>query len=321
MSDEDIVFGGVEGGGTNFVMLIGTGPNRVIDEHKIRTTTPDDTLEQVVEFLRRPRPGVTLGAVGLSSFGPVDLDPTSSTYGYITTTPKESWPNTPIVPILREKLGLPIGFDTDTNGAALGERRWGAGDGYDPLLYVTVGTGIGGGVSIGDHLLHGLLHPEVGHLPMPVFEGDEFAGSCPFHGRCLEGLASGPAIKARTGRPAEDIDADDPVWESVAYYLACGLTSMMLTVSPQRIIVGGGVATVPGLLMRVRARMLHINNGYIDKPEMTEQGIAEYVVPPGIQLRSPESGEMVNRSGAIGAIELARRAYDAARQDPGVKAI
>lgn len=316
MSDDDIVFGGVEGGGTNFVMLVGSGPDNVIDEHKIRTTTPDETLAQVVEFLRRPRRGVRLGAVGVSSFGPVDLDPASPSYGYITTTPKKGWPNTPILSLLREKLGLPIGLDTDTNGAVLAERRWGAGVGYDPLLYVTVGTGIGGGVLVGDRLIHGLLHPEVGHLPMPVFEGDVFAGSCPFHGRCLEGLASGPAIKARTGRSAEDIDPDDAVWESVAYYIAAGLTSMLLTVSPRRIIVGGGVATVPRLLSRVHAHMLRINAGYMNKGEFTEKGIVEYVVLPGVRLRSPESGEMVNRSGALGAIELARRAYEEAVHAP-----
>ncbi len=316
MNDDDIVFGGVEGGGTNFVMLVGTGPDRVIDEHRIRTTTPDETLEQVVAFLRQPRPGLTLGAVGVSSFGPVDLDPASPTYGYITTTPKEGWPNTPLLPILHEKLGLPIAIDTDTNGAALAERRWGAGAGCDPLLYITVGTGIGGGLMVGDRLIHGLLHPEVGHLLMPVFEGDDFAGACRFHGRCLEGLASGTAIEARTGRRAEDIDPDDAVWDGVAYYLAHGLTSMLLTASPQRIIVGGGVATVPRLLDRVRAHMLRMNAGYIDKQELTEKGIAAYVVAPGVRLRSPETGKMVNRSGAIGAIELARRAYEAPIHNP-----
>jgi len=294
------VFGGVEGGGTKFVLLIGTGPDDIVDETQFPTTTPVETLDQVVEFFARPREGARLAAIGVSSFGPIDPDPTSPTYGYITTTPKLGWAHTDVAGLLRERLGVPVGWDTDTNGAALGERRWGAGRDADPLYYITVGTGIGGGGLVNGRLLHGLMHPEMGHLLLPAFDGDTFAGVCPYHGRCLEGVASGPALRARLGRPAQEVGPDDPVWELEAQYLAAGLLSIVETLSPQRIIVGGGVASAPGLLDRVRRQLVRLNNGYIARPELMD-GMADYIVPPGLG----------GRSGVMGALELARLAYEA----------
>jgi len=294
------VFGGVEGGGTKFVLLIGTGPDDIVDETQFPTTTPVETLDQVVEFFARPREGARLAAIGVSSFGPIDPDPTSPTYGYITTTPKLGWAHTDVAGLLRARLGVPVGWDTDTNGAALGERRWGEGRDADPLYYITVGTGIGGGGLVNGRLLHGLMHPEMGHLLLPAFDGDTFAGVCPYHGRCLEGVASGPALRARLGRPAQEVGPDDPVWELEAQYLAAGLLSIVETLSPQRIIVGGGVASAPGLLDRVRRQLVRLNNGYIARPELMD-GMADYIVPPGLG----------GRSGVMGALELARLAYEA----------
>jgi len=294
------VFGGVEGGGTKFVLLIGTGPDDIVDEAQFPTTTPVETLGRVVEFFARPREGVRLAAIGVSSFGPIDPDPLSPTYGYITTTPKPGWAHTDVVGLLGETLGVPVGWDTDTNGAALGEHRWGAGRDADPLYYITVGTGIGGGGLVNGRLLHGLMHPEMGHLLLPAFDGDTFAGVCPYHGRCLEGIASGPALRARLGRPAQEVGPDDPVWELEAQYLAAGLLSIVEILAPQRIIVGGGVASAPGLLDRVRRQLVRLNNGYIARPELMD-GMADYIVPPGLG----------GRSGVMGALELARLAYEA----------
>lgn len=298
----DTIFGGIEGGGTKFVLLIGAGPDAILDELRIPTATPVETLGRAIEFFREPRPGVHLAAVGVASFGPIDVDRTSPTYGYITTTPKPHWAHTDVVGLLGEALGVPVGWDTDVNGAALGEARWGAGRDADPLVYITVGTGIGGGAVVGGDPVHGLLHPEMGHLLLPALDGDTFPGICPYHGRCLEGLACGPALRQRVGRPAETLSPDDPVWEIEAHYLAAGLLSIVEILSPQRIVVGGGVAGTPGLLDRVRARMVQLNNGYIARPSLGEE-IDRFVLAPGLG----------NRSGALGALELARRAHAASR--------
>ena len=291
------VFGGVEGGGTKFVCLLGSGPDDVVDEIRFPTTTPAETLGRVAAFFQRPRPGVRLAAVGVASFGPIDLDRTSPTYGYITTTPKQHWANVDVVGTLGTALGVPIGWDTDVNGAALGERRWGAGGEADPLVYITVGTGIGGGALANGRSLHGLLHPEMGHLLVPAFDGDTFPGVCPFHGRCLEGVACGPALQERTGRPARDLASDDGAWDLEAQYLAFGVLCISEVLSPQRIIIGGGVGTRPHLLPLVRRHLVRLNNGYIARPALGD-AVASYVVAPGLG----------DRAGVMGALELARLA-------------
>ena len=296
----DVVFGGVEGGGTKFVCLLGTGPNHIVDEIRFPTTTPDETLGRIIAFFQQPRADIRLAAVGVGSFGPLDLGRASPTYGHILTTPKPHWAGTDVVGILRTALGVPIGWDTDVNGAALGERRWGAGGTADPLVYLTVGTGIGGGALVHGQPLHGLLHPEMGHLLVPTFDGDTFPGTCPFHGRCLEGVASGTALRARTGRPAQELAPDDPVWDLEAQYLAFGLLSIAEILSPQRIVVGGGVASQPHLFEPMRRHLVRLNNGYI-APLARNETVSTYVVPPGLG----------GRAGVLGALELARLTYEA----------
>jgi len=294
-------FGAIEAGGTKFVCMIGNGPDDILDIDRFPTTSPGETLGRVLEFFRRPHPGVSLAAIGVASFGPIDLSPESPHYGQITTTPKLPWQYTDVVGPLRAAFGVPVGWDTDVNGAALAERRWGAGIGADPLVYITVGTGIGGGALVGGEPVHGMLHPEMGHLLVPSFAGDEFPGVCPFHGRCLEGVASGPALQARAGRPAQDLAHDDPIWDLEATYLAYGILCMTEILAPERVVVGGGVAEQPALIPAIRRQLLRLNNGYL--AWMAEPGAIEaYVVSPGLG----------DRAGILGALELARRAYTAA---------
>jgi fructokinase len=292
------VFGAVEGGGTKFVAMIGTGPDDVVDEITLPTTVPVETIGAVIEFLRRPRVGLELAAVGVATFGPIVLDRSSPDYGCTTaTTPKIEWRGIRIVGPMAARLGVPIGWDTDVNGAVLGEARWGAGKGLDPLLYLTIGTGIGGGALVNGATIRGLVHPEMGHVPMPAVDGDQFPGTCDFHGRCLEGLACGPAIAARAGRPVVEIAPDDPIWELTARYLAYGLTGFVVTLSPKRIILGGGVMHQTHLLPRIRRALAEILNGYVVAPELNER-IDSYIVP------SP----LGQRAGLYGALVLAERA-------------
>lgn len=296
------IFGAIEAGGTKFVCMVGSGPDDILDIARFPTSTPTETLGRVLEFFRRPRQGVSLAAIGVASFGPIDLSPDSPHYGHITTTPKLPWQYTDVVGPLRAAFGVPVGWDTDVNGAALAEQRWGAGIGADPLVYITVGTGIGGGALVGGEPVHGMLHPEMGHLLVPSFAGDDFPGVCPFHGRCLEGVASGPALQARAGRPAQDLAHDDPIWELEATYLAYGILCMTEILAPKRVVVGGGVAEQPALIPAIRRQLLRLNNAYL--AWMSEPGAIEaYVVAPGLG----------DRAGILGALELARRAYAAAR--------
>lgn len=287
-----MVFGGIEAGGTKWRCAIGTGPDDVRADETFATTTPAETIGRAVSFFEREGP---VAAVGIGSFGPVDLRPASPTWGYVTTTPKPGWSGVAVGPELRDRLGVPVAFETDVNAAALGEGRWGAAAGLDTFCYITVGTGIGGGAIVGDRLVHGLLHPEFGHLPVPHdTSADPFAGSCPYHGDCWEGLAAGPAIERRWGRRGEELAGDAEVWALEARYLALGLVSVISVLSPQRIVLGGGVLEAPGLLERVRGEIVRLVNGYLGVPETGER-IAEYVAPPALG----------SRSGVLGAIALA----------------
>jgi fructokinase len=284
-----VIFGGIEAGGTKWVCAIGSGPGRLKDTVVLPTTSPDETIGRAADFLAG---GDGLAAVGVGSFGPIDLRT-----GRITTTPKSGWGGVDLVDRLQERLDLPVVLDTDVNAAALGEHRWGAAVGLETFFYVTVGTGIGGGGLVEGRLMHGLLHPEVGHMRIPHDrERDPFDGVCPYHGDCLEGLASGRALEARWGRRAEEIDEDE-AWALEAEYLALGLVNLICTVSPQRIVVGGGVAKQSGLLPLVRRRVRELAAGYVAAAEL-EEGIDEYIVPPALD----------DRAGVLGAIELAREA-------------
>jgi fructokinase len=286
--------GGLEAGGTKFVCAVGTGPDDIRAEARFATTTPDETIGQAIEFFRQ-HPG--LAAIGIAAFGPLDLNLRSPTYGHITATPKPGWTNTNLIGPFREAFSAPVGFDTDVNGAALGEWRWGAAQGLDTALYLTIGTGIGGGALAGGKLLHGLVHPEMGHIRLPHdFQRDPFPGACPFHGDCFEGLASGPALEKRWGAKAETFGPEHPAWALEALYIALALTAFICTLSPQRIILGGGVMAQAHLFLLVRAEAQRLLNGYVQSPALIEH-IDEYITPP----------KLGGRAGVLGAMALAEQ--------------
>lgn len=288
-----MTYGGIEAGGTKWVCGIGSGPDDLRQTVSFPTTTPDETIGRARRFFIT---NSAVKAIGVGSFGPMDVRRSSPTWGRITTTPKPGWSNTDVVSALQSGLDVPIAFDTDVNAAALAEWRWGAAAGLETFCYITVGTGIGGGGIVNGRLMHGLLHPEFGHMRIPHdWSEDAFAGACPYHGDCFEGLASGEALRQRFGKPAEQLD-DPEIWALESHYLALGLVNVICTLSPQRIILGGGVMKHPDVLMLVRGRVQRLLAGYISAPELAE-AIDEYVVAPALG----------DRSGVLGAIELARR--------------
>jgi len=293
------VYGGVEAGGTKFVCGIGTSPDD-LELGWFPTTSPDATVACVAAFFRE-HAGTPIDAVGIASFGPVDLDRTSPTYGHITSSPKLDWRHYDLAGALARALHVPVGFDTDVNGAALGEGRWGAAQGISDFIYLTVGTGIGGGAVVHGELVHGLVHPEMGHVRVPHdFAKDPFPGGCPYHQDCLEGLATGPAMQARWGKPAQDLPEDHPAWALEAHYLALGLSNWVCTLSPRRIVMGGGVMQQQQLFPMVRRELARLLNGYIRAAALMDE-IDQYVVPP----------QLGNRAGVLGAIALAEAAHRA----------
>ena len=281
------VHAGVETGGTRCNCAVGTGPEDIRAEASFPTTGPDETIGRIVAFLREHGP---LDAIGIGSFGPVDVDPASPTWGHVTSTPKPGWAHTGVAPRIARELDLPVAFDTDVNAAGMGEHRWGAGRGLDSFVYLTVGTGIGGGAIVDGRPLHGLSHPEMGHVPVPRDPArDPFEGACPFHGDCLEGLASGTAMRERWGQGGETLPAGHPAWQLEAEYLAHGIAAIAYVLSPRRVIAGGGVMHAPGMLERVREALDRVVAGYIDPPDLV----------------APELGD---RAGVLGAIALAELA-------------
>lgn len=297
----------IEAGGTKFVVAVGSGPDDIKAITRIATTDPVHTMRETIQFISASaRKYGPIQAIGVGSFGPIDLDPTSGTYGFITTTPKPMWPHTPIVAPLHSRFQVPIGFDTDVNAAAIGEMLWGAGQDCDPLVYITIGTGVGGGVIVGQQPLHGLLHPEIGHLqiPAPTTPGVIVPDChCPYHKSCLEGFVSGPAIAARWGIRGEDMPADHPALEEVAETLAYGLMNVILTLSPKRIILGGGVMKQPGLIESVRSHTVRLLNGYVNAHAIV-CAIDSYIVPPGLG----------DRAGICGALALGINALAEAKK-------
>lgn len=293
------LFGGIEGGGTKFVCAVGSGPDDIRAETRFPTTTPVETMERAVSFFKQQQNNHgPLSAIGFACFGPLDPDPTSPTFGNILLTPKLGWANTNVVAMLKAELDLPVGFDTDVNGAALSEVRWGAAVGCDPALYLTIGTGIGGGLLVNGKLVHGMLHPEMGHIRIPHdFNKDPFAGSCSFHADCFEGLAAGPSLEKRWGQKAETLPADHPAWELEAHYIALALANYVLTIAPQKIVIGGGVAQQEHMLPMVREKMREVLGGYVQSP-LVGSRIADLIVLPGLGARA----------GVLGAIALAEHA-------------
>jgi fructokinase len=289
------LYGGIETGGTWCVCAVGSGPDEISAQDRFATTEPEQTLARIVEFFRDAPP---LEALGVGSFGPVDLDRKSPTWGYVTTTPKPGWQQIAVAPVLAEQLGVPVAFENDVTAAALGEHRWGAGQGVQALCYLTIGTGIGAGLLIDGRPWHGLVQPEVGHLRIPHDRDPEpFAGVCPVHGDCWEGLASGPAIAARWDVAPAELPDDHPAWEIEADYLALGILSIVLVASPERVIVGGGVMDRPPLLGMVRQRLRELVGGYLQTPMLAE-AVDSYLVRPGLG----------DRAGVLGAIALAQEA-------------
>jgi fructokinase len=286
--------GAIEAGGSKFICGVGSARGELLAEARIPTTTPQETIAACLAYFKEQGP---LDAIGIASFGPVDLKPESATYGFITSTPKPGWAQTDLAGPLQKAFNIPIGFDTDVNGAALGEQRWGAAQGLDSFIYMTIGTGIGGGGMIGGRLLHGALHPEMGHIRVPHDRTrDPFEGVCPFHGDCLEGLASGPALEARWGIKGQDLPPDHAAWDLEAHYLGLGLADIICTLSPQRIILGGGVMAQPGMIEKVRTEVLQSLNSYLQIDEILKQ-IDRYIVPP----------DLGDQAGLLGAVALAER--------------
>ena len=290
-------FGAIEAGGTKFVCGIGTGPDDLTFE-SIPTRSPEVTLADTIQYFREAA-GDGLQGLGIGSFGPVDLCRESATFGHITSTPKQGWTDCDLAGTMRRALRVPVGFDTDVNAAAIGEGRWGAARDLSEYLYLTVGTGIGGGAVVHHQVLHGMMHTEMGHVPIPHDRGrDAYPGCCPYHGDCLEGLASGPAMQQRWGKPATELPADHPAWELEAHYIALGLATWVCSLSPKRIVLGGGVMQQPHVIPLIRRELVRILNGYICARELRE-GIDQYVVP----------AELGGRAGMLGALVLAEQAY------------
>lgn len=290
------LFGGIEAGGTKFVCMAGTDPDHIDREIRFPTTTPGETISQVVEFFTPYYQKNQLLGIGIGSFGPVDLQNNSSKFGYITSTPKPGWQNTNICGDISKIINVPIAFDTDVNAAAFGELYWSGAKGkLDPFVYITVGTGIGVGVIANQAPIHGLVHTEGGHILIPQDKmSDPFEGICPYHKNCLEGLASGPAIKARWNIPAQDLPDNHPAWDLEARYIALAICNIIMMYSPMRIVVGGGVAQHPGLLDVIRSKTLSLVNNYVQSDTLLNN-ISDYIIPP----------KLGNQSGVLGAIALA----------------
>jgi fructokinase len=291
-------YAGVEAGGTKFNCIVASDPENILAEIRIPTTTPQETLPQIIQFFKQieSKHNIQLSSIGLGFFGPLCLDKKEPEYGYITSTPKLAWKNTPIVSYFSQQMNIPIAFDTDVAAAALGEGLWGNARNFRDYIYLTIGTGIGGGIISGGQPLHGMIHPEVGHLLIPHDRNrDPFAGACPYHQDCLEGLASGPAIKARWGQPAEMLPSDHFAWQLESEYIGYAITNLVLSLSPQRIIIGGGVMKISGLIDRVRQNTLKYLGGYVQNETITSN------IETFIQL--PALGD---RAGVLGAVALAK---------------
>ncbi|MGA2489846.1 MAG: ROK family protein [Anaerolineales bacterium] len=291
------LYGGIEAGGTKFVCVVGNSPGEIVEEIRFPTSqSAEETIQRAIAFFTPYKDNGHLIAVGIASFGPVDLNPSSPTYGYITTTPKPGWGQVDLEGIIRRALDLPVAFDTDVNAAAFGEYYWTpANRSLDPFVYITVGTGVGVGVLVNGKPVHGMVHPEAGHFAIPHDKGrDPFKGICPYHKDCLEGLASGPAMRERWGQDAKTLPDSHPGWELEAEYIALALINLTYAYSPKRIVLGGGVALHRGLYRSVRYKVQQYLNGYIQSPIVMDK-IDEYIVPPTLG----------NRSGVLGAIAMA----------------
>lgn len=297
MAEEEEIamkFGALEAGGTKMVCAIGTEDGKILERISIPTETPEITMPKLLEYFRDKE----IAALGIGCFGPIDLDPRSKTYGHILTTPKLAWRGYDICGYFRENLNIPVGFDTDVNGSMLGECTWGCAKGLDTAIYITVGTGVGVGVIAGGKLLHGMQHPEAGHMLIPSRKDDDYAGKCPYHGHCLEGLAAGPAIEERWGARGETLASRPEVWDLEAYYLAYAVTNYIFVLSPQRIILGGGVMHQEQLISLVRDKVREMLGGYLQTRELSDMD--SYIVLPSLN----------DNQGIMGALKLGMMALE-----------
>lgn len=290
-----IMYGAIEAGGTKFVCAVSDENFEIIERVNFPTTTPEETLQYVFDFFDN----YPLSAVGIGSFGPIDVNKNSATYGYITMTPKIAWKQFDFLGALKKRYAVPIGWTTDVNAAALGELKKGAAMGLSSCVYLTVGTGIGGGGVVNGDLLEGYSHPEMGHILVRLHPDETYSGSCPYHGNCLEGIASGPAIEKRYGKSGYELSDQPTVWQMEAYYLAQALMSYTLSLSPERIIIGGGVMKQQQLYPLVRQELKKLLNDYVQLPSLEE-----YIVAPGLG----------DNSGITGALLLAEEQLNTAEQ-------
>ena len=295
-----MLYGALEASGTKMFCAVGNEDGQIVDQTKIPTTTPEETMPKVIEYFKsKVDPSLPederISALGIACFGPVDVRKGSNTYGNILNTPKIAWRNYPMLKTLQEALNIPVAIDTDVNVALLGETTWGTAKGLEDAVYVTIGYGIGMGAISAGEPVHGMLHPEAGHIRMQIIPGDEYKGSCPSHGACFEGMASGVAIAERWGKAAKDLADKPEVWELEAKYIAQALYSIILTLSPQKIILGGGIMNNAQLFPMIRKNVLEYINDYIDTKEL--RNINSYITPSALN----------GNQGVMGAIKLAER--------------
>lgn len=288
------LFGAIEAGGTKFVCAVGTTDGEIKERISIPTTTPEETMPEVIAFFQQH----AIQAIGIGSFGPIDVDKKSKTYGNITTTPKTAWKDYPLLQTVKDAFSFPVGFNTDVNVAALGEALLGAAKGVDNCLYITVGTGIGAGAYINGELLQGLTHPEMGHILVRRHPKDTYKGRCPYHTDCLEGLAAGPAIEERWGKKAIELSDKEDVWDMEGYYIAQSLMQYILILSPKKIILGGGVMNQTQVLTYIYKYLKELLNGYLSFAEVSAN-IENYIVKPGLG----------DNAGIAGAILLAEKEW------------
>ena len=282
-------YGAIEAGGTKFVCAVSTEKLEVLERISIPTTTPEETLAEVFAFFNK----YELYSIGIGSFGPINVNPKSDKYGYITTTPKVAWANYNFLGVIKDRYKIPVGWTTDVNAAALGEMKKGAAVGLDSCLYLTVGTGIGGGAVVEGQILEGYGHPEMGHIMVRLHKDETFEGFCPYHRNCLEGLAAGPAIEKRFGKKAFELDENHKVWEMEAYYLAQAIMNYILILSPEKIVLGGGVMKQKQLFPLIRQELSKLMNNYVEMPDLET-----FIVPPSLG----------HSAGIIGCLLLAEKA-------------
>ncbi len=290
----DRIFGALEAGGTKMVCAFGDENGNILEQQSIPTTTPGETMPRVLDFFRKKE----ISAIGAGCFGPVDVRKNSPARGTILDTPKLAWRGYNIAKTLSDELRVPVGIDTDVNGSLLGEVTYGTARGLTDVVYITIGTGIGAGIMSGGKLIHGMLHPEAGHMRLARVKGDEYAGKCPYHSECFEGLAAGPAIEERWGKPARELAGRSEVWELEAEYIARAITTLVMVLSPERIILGGGVMHQEQLFPLIRDKVIREIGGYIRTDRLSD--IDSYIVPASLN----------DDQGIMGAVKLAIDAYE-----------